>query len=166
MAIATTHAPTMKLKRTTLSDAARDTVGDALQAALADMIDLSLQAKQAHWVVMGPGFRSIHLELDELVDAYRIASDEIAERMTALNIAPDGRAQTVARQSGLEAFPEGPVMDVNVRTLIADRIATVVNRLRLHQDAVGEVDAVSEDVLIGIIQTLEKQLWMMQAQEK
>jgi starvation-inducible DNA-binding protein len=35
-------------------------------------------------------FRDLHLQLDEIVDAARQASDTIAERMRALNAVPDG----------------------------------------------------------------------------
>ena len=50
-----------------LSDSDRDAVGTVLQASLVDLVDLSLIGKQAHWNVIGKNFRSIHLQLDELV---------------------------------------------------------------------------------------------------
>jgi starvation-inducible DNA-binding protein len=37
-----------------------------LQTVLVDLIDLGLQGKQAHWNVVGPQFRTLHLELDEV----------------------------------------------------------------------------------------------------
>lgn len=43
----------------------------ALQDTLVALIDLSLQAKQAHWNVVGPNFRPLHELLDEFTDAYR-----------------------------------------------------------------------------------------------
>jgi hypothetical protein len=42
-----------------------------LQSMLVELIDLALMGKQAHWNVEGPHFRSLHLELDELVDTWR-----------------------------------------------------------------------------------------------
>ena len=47
-----------------------------LQAVLVDQLELQNQAKQAHWNLVGPHFRSIHLEFDEVVDMVR----ENAER--------------------------------------------------------------------------------------
>ena len=58
-----------------------------LQRVLVDLVELHLQGKQAHWNVIGSNFRDLHLQLDELVDAAREASDTIAERMRALGAA-------------------------------------------------------------------------------
>lgn len=67
-----------------------------LQQVLVDLIELHLQAKQAHWNIVGVNFRDLHLQLDELVDAAREAGDNIAERLRALAATPDGRSDTVA----------------------------------------------------------------------
>ncbi len=74
----------------TLGKAESKVVGVVLQEALTDLIDLSLIAKQAHWNVVGPHFRSLHLQLDDLVADSRQFSDAVAERAAALGISPDG----------------------------------------------------------------------------
>jgi starvation-inducible DNA-binding protein len=78
------------------TDEQKQTV-EALQSSLIELIDLSLAAKQAHWNVVGPHFRSIHLQLDELVAAARKHTDVVAERIVALGGNADGRAETVVR---------------------------------------------------------------------
>ena len=50
-----------------------------LQKVLADLIELHLQGKQAHWNLVGTNFRDLHLQLDSIVDTAREASDTIAE---------------------------------------------------------------------------------------
>src|SRR6185436_7556783 len=76
-----------------------------LQKVLVDLIELHLQGKQAHWNVVGTTFRDLHLQLDELVDFAREASDTVAERMRALDVVPDGRSDTVAGSTTLAQFP-------------------------------------------------------------
>ena len=76
---------------------AHPVVAAALQQALVDLTDLSLQGKQAHWNIEGPGFRSLHLHLDEIIDEVRLAADDVAERMAAIEVAPDGRASQQPR---------------------------------------------------------------------
>jgi hypothetical protein len=44
----------------------REEVGQELQATLVELVDLSLIGKQLHWTVVGPNFRPLHLQLDEL----------------------------------------------------------------------------------------------------
>jgi starvation-inducible DNA-binding protein len=72
-----------------------------LQAVLVDLIDLSLQGKQAHWNVVGPQFRALHLELDDVVESARNWADDVAERLRALGVAADGRPSVVAKDTGL-----------------------------------------------------------------
>src|SRR5882757_8843269 len=104
----------MTVVKSPLSEPDRKTVGDALQGALADLIDLSLLAKQVHWNVVGPRFRSVHLQLDEVVDTARTHSDTVAERASAIGVTPDGRARTVAETSGIDTVTDGWVRDTEV----------------------------------------------------
>jgi len=50
----------------------------SLQEVLVDLIELHLQGKQAHWNLIGTNFRDLHLQIDEIVDIAREASDTIA----------------------------------------------------------------------------------------
>ena len=72
-------------------------LSDNLQAVLVDLIELAIQGKQAHWNVVGKNFRDMHLQLDEIIAAARTASDEVAERMRALEALPDGRSEVVTK---------------------------------------------------------------------
>ena len=97
----------MYVVKSPLSDENLKTVSEALQGALVDLVDLALVAKQIHWNVVGPRFRSVHLQLDEVVTVARTHSDTVAERSAALGVSPDGRAATVAVGSGIGVTPEG-----------------------------------------------------------
>ena len=136
----------------------------ALQDTLTELIDLSLQAKQAHWNVIGPNFRPLHEMLDDFVAQYRDWYDEVAERLAAIGVAPDGRAATVAAASSLEALPAGPLEDRVLVHLIEERLEAVTGRVRDRMLEIGEDDLVSQDLLIGIVHGVEKQGWMLRAQ--
>ena len=101
---------------------ASPTLTNNLQAVLADLIELHLQGKQAHWNVVGKNFRDLHLQLDEVVDAAREASDTIAERMRALGAVPDGRSDTIAATTTLPQFPADEQDTAEVVDLIITRI--------------------------------------------
>ncbi|WP_030680595.1 Dps family protein [Streptomyces sp. NRRL B-1347] len=154
----------MYVVKSPLPDDDLKTVSEALQGALVDLVDLSLVAKQIHWNVVGPRFRSIHLQLDEVVDTARLHSDTVAERASTLGVSPDGRAATVAGSSGIAAVPEGWVKDTDaVGTLVA-ALGAVITRMRERVNSTGDADPVSQDIFIGITADLEKHHWMFQAE--
>ncbi|BCL23393.1 Dps family protein [Streptomyces tuirus] len=154
----------MYVVKSPLSDANLKTVSEALQGALVDLVDLALVAKQIHWNVVGPRFRSVHLQLDEVVDIARQYSDTVAERAAALGISPDGRAATVAVGSGIGVTPEGWVDDTTAVGTLVEALGAVIARMRERVQSTGEPDPVSQDIFIGITADLEKQHWMFQAE--
>lgn len=143
---------------------ASPTLAGDLQAVLVELIELQNQGKQAHWNVVGPHFRSVHLELDEVVDLAREHADTVAERMRALNAVPDGRTRTVANTTRLASFPEGEVSVERAVAVIAERITSVVNVVRGVHDDVDAQDPTSADILHAVLDGLEKQRWMLASQ--
>ncbi|KZO58949.1 MULTISPECIES: Dps family protein [Dietzia] len=142
---------------------AQEAVTNALQESLVDLIDLSLVAKQAHWSVVGPRFRSIHLALDEVVADARTFVDEVAERATAVGVSPDGRSATVAANSALDEVSAEFTSDDKVVLVMTEALEAAIKRLRANIGKVGD-DPVTEDLLIGISARLEQLHWMWQAQ--
>ncbi|GHF23680.1 DNA starvation/stationary phase protection protein [Streptomyces mashuensis] len=154
----------MSVVKSPLNEQDRKIVGDALQGALVDLVDLSLVGKQVHWTLVGPRFRSVHLQLDEVVTTARGHGDTVAERAAALGIAPDGRAETVAKTSGIDTLGGGWIRDTDaVRTLV-DALGAVIGRMRERIEATAEPDPVTQDILIGLTRDLEKHHWMFQAE--
>ncbi|MEU9998743.1 DNA starvation/stationary phase protection protein [Streptomyces sp. NPDC048370] len=156
----------MSVVKSPLSDADLKTVGDALQGALVDLVDLALVAKQVHWNVVGPRFRSIHLQLDEVVLTARQHSDVVAERASAIGVNPDGRSATVASTSavGAVAVANGWIKDKDAVEILVQALGAVVLRMRERIQETGEPDPISQDVLIGLTADLEKHAWMFQAE--
>ncbi|WP_225828830.1 Dps family protein [Streptomyces naphthomycinicus] len=154
----------MYVVKSPLADTDLKTVSEALQGALVDLVDLSLVAKQIHWNIVGPRFRSIHLQLDEVVASARTHSDTVAERASALGVPPDGRAATVASGSGIKPTPSGWIKDTDAVGAMVDALGSVITRMRERVNATGEADPVSQDLLIGITADLEKHHWMFQAE--
>jgi starvation-inducible DNA-binding protein len=142
---------------------ARTVVGEVLQDALSGLISLGLLAKQAHWNLTGPGFRNLHLQLDELADLARESSDAVAERAVTVGRPPDGRPATVALDRSLPDLDSGALPDRHVVVAFADILAAIIRRLRGHIAATAEPDPVTQDLLIGITAAMEKQAWMFRA---
>ncbi|GLU46419.1 Dps family protein [Nocardiopsis ansamitocini] len=146
-----------------LGEDERRITGQALQEAVVDLIDLSLLAKQAHWNVVGRTFRSIHLQLDELVEAARNHTDVLAERAIAIGVNPDGRSIKVAQDSQINQPDPGYLQEDKAIATIVDVLGDVVKRFRAHVHATEEADPVTQDFLISASQDLEQQHWMFEA---
>ncbi|MFE3521306.1 Dps family protein [Streptomyces sp. NPDC059161] len=154
----------MSVVKSSLPEKDLKAVGAALQGALVDLVDLSLAAKQVHWNVVGPRFRSVHLQLDEVVTTARQHSDTVAERASALGVNPDGRSATVASTSAIGALPEGWIKDSEAVEILVVALGKVVERMRERIAVTGEPDPVSQDLLITLTAELEKHAWMFQAE--
>ncbi|MFJ8540811.1 Dps family protein [Streptomyces sp. NPDC093586] len=154
----------MPAMKNTLPDAARQTAGNALQNTLVDLLGLSLVGKQAHWNIVGPRFRSLHLQLDELVTVTREAADTVAERAATLGVPPDGRPTTIASAFTLPGPKAGWTRDDDIVEMMTDALETAAVRLRERIDATENADPVTQDLLISITAELEKQRWMFAAQ--
>ncbi|MFJ3586502.1 Dps family protein [Streptomyces sp. NPDC090127] len=154
----------MSVVKTSLSEADLKTVGDALQGALVDLVDLALVAKQVHWNVVGPRFRSVHLQLDEVVVTARQHSDVVAERASAVGVNPDGRAASVAAGTAIGTVPSGWIKDVEAVKILVDALGAVIARMRERIEVTDEPDPVTQDILIGLTADLEKHAWMFQAE--
>jgi len=137
-----------------------------LQRVLVDLIELHLQGKQAHWNVVGTNFRDLHLQLDELVDFAREASDTVAERMRALDAVPDGRSDTVAAGTSLPEFPAYENGTTEVVELISGRVYATVDTLRTVHDAVDAEDPSTADILHQLIDGLEKLAWLIKSENR
>ncbi|GAA4184221.1 DNA starvation/stationary phase protection protein [Gryllotalpicola kribbensis] len=137
-----------------------------LQRVLVDLIELSLQAKQAHWNVVGKNFRDLHLQLDEITESAREFSDVVAERLRALHAAVDGRSAFVSETTSLPPYPNGEVATSDTVDLITVRLEAVVGTMRDVHDEVDEEDPTTADILHEIISTLEQYAWMVSAENR
>jgi starvation-inducible DNA-binding protein len=142
----------------------RQAISHELQATMQELVDLSLIGKQLHWAVVGPGFRPLHLQLDELVESWRELADVVAERAVALGFVPDGQVRAVAAASQLAPVAADALETHVVVREMTDRVAQVSEKARERMDRLADSDAVSQDVLIDVVRKLEEQQWMLRAQ--
>jgi starvation-inducible DNA-binding protein len=137
-----------------------------MQRVHVDLIDLHIQGKQAHWNVVGRNFRDLHLQLDEIIEAARLFSDELAERMRALYVTPDGRAASVAEQSSLPEFPSGEVDTAETVDFVTERLYAVCSTIREVHDDVDEADPTTADLFHGFLEKFEQFAWMVGAENR
>ncbi len=137
-----------------------------LQQLLVDLNDLALQGKQAHWNIVGPNFRDLHLQLDEIIDAARAFGDDVAERMRAVYAVPDGTSARIAAQSSLPAFPLGEILTGDaIDAIVASVYAVAATARRIHDD-IDAADPTTADLLHTILERLEQLAWLTDAERR
>jgi starvation-inducible DNA-binding protein len=136
---------------------------NALDRELVDLLDLGLLAKQAHWSIVGPRFRAIHLLLDDLAEFARHSADRVAERAVTLGHSPDGRAATIAGLSSLSGLRRGELRDVEVITAFVGILDIVADDLHAALDAF-EKDYVTVELLTSVLADVDRFAWMLRAQ--
>ena len=137
----------------------------ALQDLLADLVVLSLHSKQAHWNVTGPQFSPLHELFDRMADEHRAWYDLVAERLRALDAPADGRVFVLAGSS-VEEMPAGPLPGERAAALLHERVEGTAFRARAALGPLGEADPVTQDMVIGIVEGLEKQAWILRVQAR
>lgn len=145
---------------------ASEALSENLQKVLIDLIELSIQGKQAHWNVVGRNFRDTHQQLDEIIDAAREFGDTVAERMRSLHALPDGRSDIVAETTTLPEFPQGEIDTSEVIDLMTERLDAVATTCRDVHDDVDDEDPTSADILHAILERVEQLSWMVSAENR
>ena len=131
-----------------------------LQARLATYNDLSLILKHAHWNVTGPNFIAVHEMIDPQVDLVRGYADEAAERIATLGGEPLGTVASIGQAIAYPLNRGGALDHLAALDKVYDQVITA-NRQAI--DELGELDPVSQDLVIGATAELEKFQWFVRS---
>ena len=147
-----------------ISDSARQTITQSLNATLADGLDLHSQIKVAHWNVKGMHFAALHPLFETFAVALAAFNDQVAERAVTLGGKAYGTARHVAKVSTVPEYPQETTKDTEHVKLLADRIEAYLAAVRKGRDlAEKEKDQDTVDLLTGIIVEFEKNAWFLRA---
>jgi starvation-inducible DNA-binding protein len=154
----------MPKTRIDLPQDTRQQVCDLLNKRLADLIDLSLQSKQAHWNVRGMNFIAIHEMFDKLREDVDEYVDTVAERVVQLGGFAEGTSQAVVDKTTLDAYPMN-IQDSKLHLqAVSAALAKTANEIRNSIDVLDDFDDEgSEDVLVQVSRGLDKWLWFVSA---
>lgn len=134
-----------------------------LQQRLTALLDLHLTLKHIHWNVVGMNFIAIHEMLDPQVDKVRLMSDVLAERIATLGGSPSGTPGKIVETRTWSDYDLHREPTVRHLAALDDVYSGVIADHRSGQQRLGEIDPVSEDLLIGQLQDLELFQWFVRA---
>lgn len=136
---------------------------EALQDRLHAMNDLHLTLKHAHWNVTGPQFIAVHEMIDPQVTLVRGFSDEIAERIAQLGASPVGTPGRLVAERGWSDYALGKASTQEHLAALNEVYDGVIASNRKAITLAGELDPMTEDMLIGETRELELFQWFIRA---
>ena len=136
-------------------------VATSLNTLLADTTLFYQKLRHYHWNVQGQKFFELHVKFEEVYNKWVLFIDEIAERIIALDAVPLHTLSAMLENSTLKEDEEIPEAREMVNRIIADLLA-----LRASIDgtiglAEGSGDRTTANILDGIRDGLEADLWML-----
>lgn len=142
----------------------REKLTTLLNARLADIIDLTAQAKQAHWNVKGPNFIALHKLFDEVYGALAELTDTIAERIVMLGGNAEGLIQLAAKRSSLSPYPLAIHAARAHVDALSSSLAQFGKLVRQGIDQANELkDADTADLFTEVSRTVDQYLWFVEA---
>ncbi|HYO39342.1 MAG TPA: DNA starvation/stationary phase protection protein [Nocardioidaceae bacterium] len=144
-----------------IEDAVR--VIDALQLRLHAHNDLHLTLKHVHWNVVGPHFIAVHEMIDPQVEAVRAMADDTAERIATLGGSPKGTPGAIVAERPWEDYSIGRGTTQQHLGALDLVYRGVIEGTRSAVEEVGDLDPVTEDMLVGQLDKLELFHWFIRA---
>lgn len=136
---------------------------ETLQGRLHALNDLALTLKHVHWNVVGPHFNAVHTMLDPQVTTVRAMVDDVAERIATLGGSPSGTPGVLVADRTWDDYSVGrddAIAHLGALNLV---YTGVIGDHRVAIAQAGEVDPVTEDLLIEQAGDLEKFQWFVRA---
>lgn len=132
---------------------------------LAALKDLYSQVKQAHWNIRGPFFYARHELFDDIASRLLKMVDEVAERVGTLGFYAYGTSRMVADQSYLSPYDMGNLSGHDHIKALVVRFRQVEQEFRdfIPYTSINLGDPVTADILVGMLRTLEKDLWFLES---
>ncbi len=147
-----------------ISAATRANMIELLNARLADAVDLTTQAKQAHWNVKGPSFIALHELFDRVAGAVEESADLIAERAVQLGGIAAGTACVAAKRSSLPEYPLAIACGTEHVDALSAALATFGKLVRRAIAEAAEAgDQGPADLFTEVSGAADKQLWFVEA---
>jgi starvation-inducible DNA-binding protein len=145
------------------SDSADAATVVVLNDVLAHLLDLGLQARQAHWNVAGPQFASHHEMLGRLAADLDRLGDETAERIVQLGGIADGTLRSIHARSTLNTYPAALDGGAHLPLLAGALAATRMVIRHAIADLHAANDPVTADILTEVLRGVEKWRWYVEA---
>lgn len=102
-----------------------------VQEELRNLLRLAVVGDHVRWVLKGEGSSELAAWLREAVSQWRAWAEVWAERMVQVDVAPDGRVKTLARDITRQWVPSGWLTVPDARDLLVVRLSELIERTKV-----------------------------------
>ena len=160
----TTETPMMYETENDIPKAERTELIALINQRLADIVDLQMQLKQAHWNVKGPHFIGLHELFDKIAEDVEDYVDMIAERAVQLGGIAEGTVRIAASRSRLDEYPLTIAGGSAHVEAVARALSTFGREARMTIEETDRLDDVdTADIFTEISRGIDKWLWFVEA---
>lgn len=141
------------------------TVATKVNELVANQGVLFVKLHQYHWYVQGPHFFKLHEKFEELYNESNEYYDAFAERLIAKGEKPYSTLGEYLEVTSIKEEPYTKKLSAEtmVKNLVADYHTIKTIALAGIEAAAESGDAGTEDMLIGYVDSLDLNIWMLQA---
>ena len=158
------ETPMMYETENDIPKAERTELNTLINQRLADLVDLQMQLKQAHWNVKGPHFIGLHELFDKIAEEVESYVDLTAERIVQLGGIALGTAREAAVRSRLEEYPLSISDGMAHVEAVARALSTFGREARVTIDEADKMgDADTADMFTEISRGIDRWLWFVEA---
>ncbi len=138
-------------------------VATLLQGRLSAYNDLHLTLKHIHWNVIGPHFIAVHEMIDPQVELVRGYADAVAERIATLGGVPKGTADAIIEDRTWADYSLGrDTVMAHLGALDKVYVGVITSQREIIAE-LGELDPITEDMVISHTAELEQFQWFVRA---
>lgn len=134
-----------------------------LNLQIANWTVLYTKLHNFHWFVKGPNFFTLHEKFEALYDEAAGYIDDIAERLLAIGGIPIATLREALATASITEASGKESAEEMVAAVVAD-FAKLDSELKEGMEAAERAeDEATSDLLLGIVSSLEKHRWMLNA---
>ena len=139
------------------------TIQSELNLQIANWSVLYTKLHRFHWYVKGPSFFTLHTKFEELYNEAALVVDQVAERLLAIQGEPIATMKEYLEVAAIQESNNETKASDMVATLVKDYTQINESLKQLAKLAESENDTITNDLAVGLIESIDTHLWMLNA---
>jgi len=136
---------------------------DSLNVQLSNWAVLYIKLHHYHWYVKGPHFPVLHAKFEELYDMAALKLDDLAERILSIEGSPLSTMKEFLAHATIKEADKAKSENDMLTATIEDLKELIQGLKDAAATAEEAEDTATSDMLIGQVEELQKQVWMLKS---